>query len=78
MMNEMNPGEERPLRMFALHGRFPDGFHIALVPAALSEEQMQAAFDELGIDVEAVLELGGWRTSSTSVAVVHVPFPGRD
>lgn len=69
---------ESQLRMFVLHGRFHDGFHIALVPAALSEEQMQAAFKELGIEVEAVLELGGWQTSSESVAVVHVPFPGQN
>ena len=66
---------ERPLKMMAVHDRFKEGFFVALVPAELSTEQVEAAFDELGIDGDAVLELDGWRTSKENVAVAFVPFP---
>jgi len=36
---------------------------------------VDAALDELGVDVEEVLELGGWRTNGRGVAVAFVPFP---
>jgi hypothetical protein len=45
-------------------------------PADLLPQQVEAAFRELGVDAEAVLELGGWRTAGCGVAVAHVPFPG--
>ena len=43
-----------------------------MVPAILSEERIESALNELGIDAEAVLELGGWKTSD-DVAVAFVP-----
>lgn len=46
-----------------------------MVPAELSSEQVEAAFDELGIDGDAGLELGGWKTAECGVTVAHVPFP---
>jgi hypothetical protein len=45
----------------------------ALVPTDLSEEHLEAALHEIGVEPEAVLELGGWKTSE-NVAVVRVPF----
>jgi hypothetical protein len=38
-----------------------------VVPASLSEEQVEAALKELGIDATAVLELGGLRTMLRSL-----------
>ena len=49
------------------------GFFVALVLAALSPEQVQAAFQEIGIEPAAVLELGDWKTSANNVAVAYVP-----
>ena len=66
---------ERPLKMIVIHDRFQAGFFIAMVPAELSSEQVEAAFDELGIDGDAVLELGGWKTAECGVTAAHVPFP---
>ena len=42
----------------------------------LSEEQIESALHEVGVDAEAVLELDGWKTTSENVAVAKVPFPG--
>ena len=64
---------ERPLRMVVVHARFQDGFFIALVPAELSQEQIEAALQEFGIEAEAVLELSGWKTSECGLAVARVP-----
>jgi hypothetical protein len=64
------------LRMRVIHARFGGGFHVALVPAELSPEQVEAALHELGVEAEAVLELGGWQTAACGVAVARVPFPG--
>ncbi len=66
---------ERPLKMMAVHDRFKEGFFVALVPAELSTEQVEAAFDELGIDGDAMLELDGWKTAECGVTVARVPFP---
>ncbi len=71
----MNDDQERPLRMLVVYGQ-ESGFYVALVPAALSEERIEAALHELGIDARAIYELGGWRYSEDDVAVAHVPFPG--
>ena len=49
------------------------GFHVALVPAVLSEEQIESALNELGVDAAAVLELSDWKTSADNVAVARVP-----
>jgi hypothetical protein len=49
------------------------GFYLALVPAALTEERMEAALHELGVDAQAVFELGGWKSTEDDVAVAHVP-----
>ena len=66
---------ERPLKMMVIHDRFQAGFFIAMVPAELSTEQVEAAFDELGIDGDAVLELGDWKTAECGVTVAHMRFP---
>jgi hypothetical protein len=66
---------ERPLKMMVIHDRLQGGFHVALVPAELSTDQVEAAFDELGIDGDSVLELDGWKTAECGVTVVHVPPP---
>ena len=60
------------LRMLVIHTKHR-GFFVALVPAALSPEQLDAALDEFGIDAAAVLELGDWRTSADNVTVAFVP-----
>ena len=62
--------------MFAVCAGHHVGFHIAMVPARLSPERMDA-LRELGVDVEAVLKVGAWRTLN-DVAVAHVPFPERN
>ena len=67
---------ERPLRMMVVHARFGGGFYLAMIPAELSPEEVEAALNELGVDGDAMLELGGWKTSESNVAVARVPFPG--
>ncbi len=62
--------------MLVVHDRLGGGFHIALVPADLFEEQVESALEELGIDGEAVLELSDWRTSGCGLAVAYVPALG--
>ena len=69
----MNTDEERPLRMMVVYTGGEGGFYVALVPAVLSLEQVEAALSELGVDARAVFELGGWKTTSDDVAVAHVP-----
>jgi hypothetical protein len=66
---------ERPLKMLVVHARH-GGFYIALVPGVLSEEQVEAAFEELRVEAAAVLELSDWKTSSDNVAVAFVPGLG--
>ena len=68
---------ERQLRMLVVHAKH-GGFHLAMVPADLSDEEVAAALQELGIDGEQTFELGGWQTSSQHVAVAHVPFPAEN
>jgi hypothetical protein len=68
-------GEERPIRMMIVYAGDQGGFYLALVPSSLSEERMEAALHELGVDARALYELGGWRTSSEDVAVAFVPAP---
>ena len=63
---------ERPLRMLVVHAKH-GGFHIALVPTELSDEQVEAALQELGIEGAAVLELSDWKTTADNVAVTFVP-----
>jgi hypothetical protein len=74
MKGEMNTSDERPLRMMVVYAD-SSGFYVAMVPASLSLEQVEAAFREFGIEAEQMIELGGWRTSSDDVAVAHVPLP---
>ena len=40
---------------------------VALVPAALSPEQLEAALHEVGVAAAAVLELSDWKTSANNV-----------
>jgi hypothetical protein len=71
----MNTDQERPLRMMVVYAGQEGGFFVALVPSSLSEERLEAALNELGVDAQAVFELGGWKTSSDDVAVARVPAP---
>jgi len=63
---------ERQLRILVVHARH-GGFHVALVPSDLGDEQVESALMELGIEGTAVLELSDWRTSRDNVAVANVP-----
>ncbi len=67
---------ESQLRMSVVYAGLQGGFYVALVSADLPPQQVEAALHELGIEAEAVLELGGWKTSGSNVAVAWVPFPG--
>ena len=69
----MVANDERPLRMLVVHARFGGGFFVALVPADLRDEQVEAALQEVGIEAAAVLELSDWKTSWDNVAVAYVP-----
>ncbi len=71
----MVESEERPLRMMIVYAGSESGFHLALVPAVLSLEQVESALNELGIEAEQLFELSDWRTSSDDVAVAKVPAP---
>jgi hypothetical protein len=71
---DMVASGEQQLRMFVIYAG-QAGFHIALVPAHLSPEQVESALSEFGVDAKAVLELGDWKTTSDNVAVARVPFP---
>ena len=71
----MNDDQERPLRMLVVYGQ-ESGFYVALVPSALTEERLESALRELGVDAVATFELGGWRQTSDDVAVARVPAPG--
>ena len=73
----MVANNEEQIKMFAVFAG-QDGFYLAMVPAALSRERMEDALHELGVDGEAILEVGGWRTSADDVAVARIPFPGAD
>jgi hypothetical protein len=72
--NQMEP--EQPIKLFAIQSKNEkSGFYLAWVPSELDENQLQSAFNELGIEPEQTMEVGGWRTSSENVAVAFVPFP---
>ena len=64
---------ERRLRMLVVHARFGGGFHIALVPSDLRDEQVEAAFQEVGIEAAAILELSDWKTTADNVAIAFIP-----
>ena len=68
-------GEEQQMKMFVVFAG-QDGFYLAMVPAVLSPERTEEALRELGVDGEASLEVGGWRTTADDVAVARIPFPG--
>ena len=63
---------ERPLRMLVVHAR-GGGFYIALVPAVLNDEQVEAALNELKVEAAAVLELSDWKTAACGLTVAFVP-----
>jgi hypothetical protein len=58
--------------MLVVHARC-GGFFVALVPAELREEQLEAALHELGIEGAAILELDDWKASADNVAIAFVP-----
>ena len=65
------------LKIFVIHAKHLYGrLFVALVPATLDHDEIQAAFDELNLDVDQVAEIREWRTTSQNVAVAFVPFPG--
>jgi len=64
---------ERRLRILVVHAGHGGGFHVALVPADLRDERVEAAVQEVGIEAAAVLELSDWQTSANKVAVAYVP-----
>jgi hypothetical protein len=72
----MNDDQERPIRMMIVYAGDQGGFYVAMVPAVLSDERLEAALHELGVDAQAVFELGGWKTTEDDVAVARVPAPG--
>ena len=61
------------MRMLVVHAR-GGGFHIALIPSDLGDDQVEAAILEFGIEGAAVLELGDLRTSEDNLAVAYMPF----
>jgi hypothetical protein len=63
---------ESQLRMLVVHARGDGGFFIALVPAALLQEQVESAPQELSIDAVAVLELSEWRTRACGITLAYV------
>jgi hypothetical protein len=70
---KMDTSEVRPLRMMIVYAGSESGFYVAMVPAAVTEERLEAALRELGVDAQATFELGGWRTTSDDVTVARVP-----
>jgi hypothetical protein len=64
--------------MLVVHTGDKDGFYLALVPAVITEERLEAALNELGVDARAIYELGGWRQTDDDVAVAFVPAPETD
>jgi hypothetical protein len=67
---------EQPIRLLAIQAKNErGGFHLAWVPSDLDDDQLQAAFSELGIEAEQAMEVGDWRTSSQNVMTAFVPFP---
>jgi hypothetical protein len=67
---------EQPIKLLAIQPRNEkSGFYLAWVPSDLDENQLQAAFNEWGIEPEQAMEVSGWRTSSQNVSAAFVPFP---
>jgi hypothetical protein len=46
-----------------------------MVSADLPQEHVETTLHELGVDGDAMLELGGWKTAACGVMVARVPFP---
>jgi len=68
---------ESQLTMLVVHARHQHGgCYIALVPADLDPQEVDAALREVNIEAERVYELGNWQTSSQGVAAAYIPFPG--
>ncbi len=72
----MTDDQERPIRMMIVYAGGESGFYLALVPSAVTEERLAAALSELGVDAQALFELGGWKSTEDNVTVAKVPFPG--
>ena len=67
---------ERPIRLLAIQAaNEKGGLYLAWVPNGLTDDQVQSALAELGIVADQAMEVGDWKTSSSSVAVAFVPFP---
>jgi hypothetical protein len=71
--------EGTPLTMWAIRAKErPTGFYLALVPGDLEPAEVDAAFEEAGIEREEAMEIGGWKTTSQHMAVAFIPFPPPD
>lgn len=67
---------KQPIRLLAIQAKNEkSGFHLAWVPAVLTDDEVVAALAELGIEVERAIEVGGWKTSTLNVTVAYIPFP---
>lgn len=68
--------EEAPIKLLAIQAKNDtDGFYVTFIPDELDEDQVAAAFAELGIEVERSMEIDEWQTSSSNLTVAFVPFP---
>ena len=52
------------------------GYYVAAVPSCLDAAQVDATFQEAGIEPEKVFEIKEWKTTSEGVKVAFVPIQG--
>jgi hypothetical protein len=68
--------EGLPTTLWAIRAKQePTGFYLAFVPADLEPAQVDAAFQEVNIEREKVMEIVEWTTTSQNVAVAFIPYP---
>ena len=68
--------EGLPTTLWAIRAKQqPDGFYLAFVPSDLERAQVDAAFEEVNIEREKVIEICDWKTTLSGVAVAFIPYP---
>ena len=68
--------EGLPTTLWAIRAKQqPDGFFLAFVPADLEPADVDAAFQEVNIEREKVIEIVDWKTTLSGVAVTFIPYP---
>ena len=73
---ELSTGDEPPIRLLAIQAKNErSGFYLAWVPAELTDDQVVAAFNELGIEAERAMEVGDWKTTTQHVMLAYISFP---